>query len=58
MHLFMCKDFPSQGVHIILSGAEHILGRLVKEVCLFDSLNVNVINYKIFRKVYDVDGKI
>jgi hypothetical protein len=54
----MCKDFPSQGVHIILSGAEHILGRLVKEVCLFDSLNVNVINYKIFRKVYDVDGKI
>ncbi len=58
MHFFMCKDFPSHGVHIMLSGAEHISSRLVKKVCLFDSLNVNAMNYKISRKVYNVDGKI
>jgi hypothetical protein len=47
-----------QGVHIMLFGAKHILGRLVKKMCQFDSLNVNVMNCKIYQWVCNVDGRI
>jgi hypothetical protein len=39
-------------------GAKHILGWLVKTMCQFDSLNVNVMNYKRSQWVCNVDGGI
>jgi hypothetical protein len=42
----------------MLFGAKHILGRLVKKMCQFDSLNVSVMNCKISQWVCNVDGRI
>jgi hypothetical protein len=54
----MIECCPWKRVHIMLCGTKHILGHMAKEVCHFDSPNVNANNCMIFRRVYDANGKI
>ncbi len=46
-------------MHIMLCGAEHILGRMVVEKsCHIDGPNVSGINCTITRRICDVDGNL